>query len=98
VAFIRSNKIENARPKTNAKIVTFCGANIFWPVSACFRFARFNSRVVIGQNRCALNGKRTFAGRLLTQINGSKRKSRVDLGQATVDLRLELVRLLSGER
>jgi hypothetical protein len=39
-----------------------------------------------------------FADRLSTRINGSKRKSTVDLGQATVDLRLELARLLSGER
>jgi hypothetical protein len=53
--------------------------------------------MVIGRNGWRRPLERAFAGRFSTQINGSKGKSRVDLGQATVDLRLELAGLLSGE-
>jgi hypothetical protein len=53
--------------------------------------------MAIGENGCEFDGKRAFAGRLSTQINFSKGKSTVDLGQASVDLRLGFGRLLSGE-
>jgi hypothetical protein len=49
-----------------------------------------NSRVIVGWNGRQVYGKEDVCRPFLTQINFSKGKSTVDLGQAAVDLGLEL--------
>ena len=63
---------------------------MFWPDSVGFWSARFNSRVVVGQNECRWPGKRSVCKPVLKQIKGSSRKSTVDLGETKVDLGLGL--------
>jgi hypothetical protein len=56
----------------------------------CFWFARFNSRVVIGQNDCWQPAKTGVCKPFLLQINFSNRKSIVDLRYRGVDSGLGL--------
>ena len=70
--------------------VTVMAGQVFWPASVCFWPASHNFPVAIGQKEGRRSGKRGAGKPLLTQINFSKSKSRVDLGKATVDLGLGL--------